>query len=76
MCSTLRVVLNYVISDFLFSPIPPYQNECLAVFSFCRSYIAEGIIVCVKRVADCDKQIFKTEVFKHEIGNRTKCNWK
>ena len=62
-------VLQYVISDFPFSPIPPYR---LAVFSFCHNYIAEGIIVCVKRVAVCDKQIFRAEVLKHKIKNRTK----
>jgi hypothetical protein len=69
-------VLKYVISDFPFSPIPPYQEECLAVLSCCHNYIAEGIIVCVKRVADCDKQIFKKEIFKNEFRNRTKWKWK
>jgi hypothetical protein len=44
---------------FPFSPIPPYQDECLAVFLFCHNYIADQIIVCVKRVAVCDKQIFR-----------------
>jgi len=69
-------VFQYVISDYPFSPIPPYQEECLAVFSFCHNYIAEGITVCVKRVAVCDKQIFRTEILKHEFRNRTKWNWK
>ena len=74
MC--LPSVLKYVINDFPFSPIPPHQDQCLAVFSCCDSYIVEGIIVCGKRVADCDKQIFKTEICKHEIRNRTKWKWK
>ena len=69
-------VLKYVIGYFPFSPIPQYQDECLAVFSCCHNYIAEEIIVCVKRVAVCDKQMLITEIFRHGIGNRTEWNRK
>ena len=30
----------------------------------------------MKRVAVCEKQILKTDIFKHEIKNRRKWNWK
>jgi len=70
------LVFKYITSYFPFSPIPPYQDECLTVFSCCHNYIVEEIIVYVKRVAVCDKQILKTEIFKHKFRNRTKLNWK
>ena len=68
-------VLKYVTSNFPFSPIPPYQDECLAVFSCCHNYIAEGIIVCVERVAVWDSR-YLNAIFKHGIRNWTKRNLK
>jgi hypothetical protein len=69
-------VLKCVLGDFPFSPFPPHQDECLAVFACCHSFITKEIRPRVKRVALCDKQIFKKEILKHEIRNRTKWNWK
>ena len=69
-------VLKYITSNFPLSPIPPYQDECSAVFSCCHNYIAEGIIVCVERVAVWDSRCLnrrfsntKLEIGQNGIGN-------
>jgi len=61
-------VLKYVISNLKFSPIPPYQDECHAVFLCGVNYVAEEFRLCVKRVNVSEKQILKKEIFKDEIG--------
>jgi hypothetical protein len=61
-------VLKYVTSNFPLSPIPPYQDECLAVFSCCHNYIAEGIIVCVERVAVWDSRCLKWRFSKKKLN--------
>jgi hypothetical protein len=66
-------VLKDVISYFPFSPISPYQ-DVLQYFHAVTIILLKDFFV--KRVADCDKQVFKTEIIKHEIRNRTKWNWK